>query len=284
MKKAVLVILAIAASVAALAVWQQLAPSRLTAAQQEEQRQAAQDMEAIEAARQETLNDAADLPEEAPAAEPQQEEEEPVAQEAQNITDQDVLHVKFATSKGDVVVELHRDWAPRGVERLVELIRTGYYQDAKFFRVVTRPRPFVVQFGIAADPAVSAMWRERTIQDDPVKESNVAGTLTYAMAGPNTRTTQLFINLSDNRNLDGMGFAPIGKVVEGMDVVRSFNDQYQDAPTSRQMQIQSQGNAFLDGQFPGLDYITSATFVAWSPAEKDEEEAASDETAEESAE
>ena len=124
--------------------------------------------------------------------------------------------VKFATSEGDFVVESQREWAPLGVDRFYNLVKNGYYDGVCFFRVISG---FMAQFGIHGDPKVSAAWRPERMQDDPVKQSNKRGYISYAMAGPNTRTTQLFINYTDNSRLDQMGFAPIARVVEGMDVV-----------------------------------------------------------------
>lgn len=188
-------------------------------------------------------------------------EAKPEATPAKEDAVPDVFKVKFECSNGDFVVECHKDWAPRGVERFHELVTQGFFPEVKFFRVVTKPRPFVVQFGISGDPKIAAKWRDNTISDDPVKKSNVKGTLTFATSGPNSRTTQLFINLGDNKNLDGMGFAPIGVVVEGMETVASFNDEYQEAPSQSQGMIQGRGNAFLDEKFPGLDFIRQAKIV-----------------------
>ena len=161
--------------------------------------------------------------------------------------------VRFDTSKGPFVVEVHRDWAPNGVDRFYELVQSGYYEEARFFRVVPN---FVVQWGINKDPKVSAQWREKNIPDDPVKESNRRGYITYAKRGPDTRTAQLFINLADNASLDATGFAPFGKVTEGMDVVQNLYAGYGQTPD--QSLIQSQGNAYLQSQFPQLDYIKTA--------------------------
>ena len=161
--------------------------------------------------------------------------------------------VTFDTSKGPFVVEVHRDWAPLGADRFYELVKTGFFTDARFFRIV---KGFVVQFGINKDPDVEAKWRAQNIQDDPVKESNKRGYLTYATAGPNTRTTQLFINLADNAQLDGQGFAPFAQVVDGMDVVENLYAGYGEQP--QQPLIESQGNQYLQSQFPQLDYIKSA--------------------------
>ena len=161
--------------------------------------------------------------------------------------------MKFDTSKGPFVVEVHRDWAPNGVDRFYELVQSGYYDESRFFRVVPN---FVVQWGINRDPKVSQEWRQKMIPDDPVKESNRQGYITYAKSGPDTRTTQLFINLADNASLDGMGFAPFGKVIEGMDVVQNLYSGYGQTP--QQNLIQLQGNDYLQSQFPQLDYIRTA--------------------------
>jgi len=165
-----------------------------------------------------------------------------------------VFLVDLELTTGPVVLEIHEDWAPNGVARFRELVEAGYYDGARFFRVLP---DFVVQWGIAADPAVSAKWT-MPIADDPVVESNVRRTITFAATSqPNSRTTQLFINLGDNSNLDSMGFAPFGEVIEGMPNVRAINAEYTDQP--EQGQIYDQGNAYLDANFPGLDEIVSAT-------------------------
>lgn len=163
--------------------------------------------------------------------------------------------LRFETTKGNIVIELMPDAAPLGVARVKELVAAKFYDDAAFFRVVPG---FVVQFGMAADPAVNAQWRSKPIQDEPVKGSNKRGYLTFAKTGaPNSRTTQLFINLADNANLDSMGFAPIGKVVEGMDVVDKINAEYRERP--QQPAIEAKGNAYLKAEFPKLDFIKTAT-------------------------
>ena len=173
----------------------------------------------------------------------------------------DVFHVKLDTSKGTIDIEVHRDWAPAGATHLFQLVKSGFYDGARFFRVV---RGFVVQFGINGDPQTNAMWANATLPDDPVKQHNVTGTVTYAMRGPNTRSTQLFINLADNRgSLDRQGFAPIGKVVEGMPVVLELHSAYGDMPPMGQgpdpARLQQQGNDYLDSHFPRLDFIKKAT-------------------------
>jgi len=169
-------------------------------------------------------------------------------------TGADVYKVNLDTSKGPVVIEVHRDWAPLGADHFAALVKAGYYDGNRFFRVVPN---FVVQFGISGDPAATAKWKDMNLQDDPVKQSNTAGTVTYATAGPNTRTTQLFINLADNQRLDASGFAPFGKVVSGMDVVQNIYRGYGEGP--QQPLIEAQGNAYLQSQFPMLDYIKKAS-------------------------
>jgi peptidyl-prolyl cis-trans isomerase A (cyclophilin A) len=173
----------------------------------------------------------------------------------------DLFKVNLDTSKGAVVIEVHRDWAPIGADHFYNLVKTGFYDEARFFRVV---RNFVVQFGIAANPETHRLWESIALPDDPVEQHNARGTVTYATRGANTRTTQLFINLKDNRqSLDGQGFAPFGKVVEGMDVVDRLYDSYGDMPPRGQgpdpKQIQLRGNEYLQSRFPRLDYIKKAT-------------------------
>jgi peptidyl-prolyl cis-trans isomerase A (cyclophilin A) len=169
---------------------------------------------------------------------------------------------KFETSKGDFVIEVTRDWAPLGADRFYNLVQNGFYDDVRFFRVISG---FMAQFGINGDPKLSATWREQRIKDDPVKGSNTRGMVTYAMAGPNTRTSQIFINLVDNVRLDGMGFAPFGKVVEGMDVVDKLHSGYgEGAPRGAgpdQGRVQAEGNAYLNKEFPNLDYVKKATIM-----------------------
>jgi peptidyl-prolyl cis-trans isomerase A (cyclophilin A) len=175
----------------------------------------------------------------------------------------ETFKVQFNTTKGKFIIEVTRSLSPLGADRFYNLVRSGYFKDVAFFRVIPG---FMCQFGIHGDPAVSAKWREAGIADDPVKGSNTRGTITFATAGPNTRTTQLFINFGDNRNLDGMGFSPFGTVIEGMDVVDKINSEYgEGAPNGRgpdQGRVQGEGNAYLKKDFPNLDYIKSATIVA----------------------
>lgn len=168
---------------------------------------------------------------------------------------------KFTTTKGDFVVEVTRAWAPRGADRFYNLVKNGFFTDAAFFRVVVTPVPFIVQFGMPADPKVGQAWFNQNIPDDPLKHSNTAGTIVFANAGANTRTTQLFINLADtSSNLDHQaGFSPFGEVVQGMDIVKKLYSGYGEAPD--QNAIRAQGKAYLDKNFPKLDSIKSAAVV-----------------------
>jgi peptidyl-prolyl cis-trans isomerase A (cyclophilin A) len=176
----------------------------------------------------------------------------------------DVFLARFDTSKGPFVIEVHRDWAPNGADRFYNLVANGYYDGVRFFRVIPG---FMAQFGIHGDPALNAVWRDATIPDDAVKASNTRGMVSFAMRpGGNTRTTQLFINFADrNAQLDGMGFAPFGKVVEGMEVVDALYGGYgEGAPAGRgpdQERAQQEGNGYLNKSFPQLDYIRTARIV-----------------------
>jgi peptidyl-prolyl cis-trans isomerase A (cyclophilin A) len=172
----------------------------------------------------------------------------------------DIFKARFSTTAGDFVVEVHRDWAPLGADRFYNLVRSGYFTNAAFFRVV---KGFVVQFGLSASPAVNKVWSVARIQDDPVVQSNKRGTLVFATAGPNTRTTQFFINYADNSRLDGMGFAPFGTVVEGMDVVDKIFPGYREKP--QQDLITDQGDAYLKANFPMIDKIKLARVVPTAP-------------------
>ena len=176
------------------------------------------------------------------------------------------FQVKFETTKGDFVIEVHRDWSPHGAARIYELVNAGFYDDCRFFRVIREPEPFMVQWGINGDPKVMKKWRDANIPDDrPTganQQSNLPGFVSFAKTDfVNSRSTQLFVNYVDNSFLDSKGFTPFGKVLSGMDVVTSLNSKYGGAPSEQQGQIQDEGNAFLDKAFPGLDSITKASFV-----------------------
>jgi peptidyl-prolyl cis-trans isomerase A (cyclophilin A) len=169
--------------------------------------------------------------------------------------------VKFDTSAGVFVVQVKREWAPNGADRFYNLVKHGYYDECRFFRVIAG---FMVQFGISGDPALNNVWRGARIAPDAVKQSNKRGFITYAMGGsPDTRTTQVFINFGDNGNLDRSGFAPFGQVVSGMDVVDKIYSGYgEGAPSGagpEQGRTQMEGNAYLTKGFPKLDYIKKAT-------------------------
>jgi peptidyl-prolyl cis-trans isomerase A (cyclophilin A) len=167
--------------------------------------------------------------------------------------------VKFDTTRGAFTVTVTRAWSPLGADRFYNLVKHHFYDNAALFRVVPG---FVVQFGINANPAVSAAWKHADIKDDPVTESNKRGTVTFATAGPNTRTTQVFFNLKDNGRLDGMGFSPFGVVDgSGMNVVEMMYEGYGDSAGPDQDQLEKQGDPYLKKGWPKLDYIKSATLV-----------------------
>jgi peptidyl-prolyl cis-trans isomerase A (cyclophilin A) len=179
----------------------------------------------------------------------------------------DTFRVKFETSKGDFTLEVQREWAPLGADRFYNLVVNDYFTDVRFFRNIPG---FMVQFGIHGDPDISKAWKEATIPDEPVKSSNAKGYISFAKGGPDSRTTQVFINHKDNLRLDQMGFSPFGRVVEGMDVVERLYGGYGEAaPRGRgpsQMRIHQEGNAYLIKGFPELDYIKKATVIAEKPA------------------
>jgi peptidyl-prolyl cis-trans isomerase A (cyclophilin A) len=173
----------------------------------------------------------------------------------------ETFQVKFDTSKGEVLIEVHRDWSPIGAARFYDSVKAGFYDETRFFRVVP---DFMVQWGINGDPKVQAKWREATIKDDQPKgknrQSNKRGFITYAKSGaPHSRTTQVFINFKKNDFLDSQGFTPFGEVIKGMEVVDKINAQYGEKPD--QQAVQFEGNAYLNKKFPNLDYIKTATVV-----------------------
>jgi peptidyl-prolyl cis-trans isomerase A (cyclophilin A) len=165
------------------------------------------------------------------------------------------------TSRGTITVELVREWAPNGVDRFYNLARAGYYDDSRFYRVLYG---FVAQFGISADPSIANFWGSRTIRADSVRTSNVRGTITFAQFKPTDRTTNVFINLRDNVNLDTLGFAPIGRVVHGMEVADSLNAQYGELPISEPplgdvKRLYRESNKYMDVKYPKLDRILKIT-------------------------
>jgi len=173
----------------------------------------------------------------------------------------ELYKAQFTTTRGDFVVEVHREWAPLGADRFYNLVKNGYFTNAAFFRVVPN---FIVQFGLSANPAVNKVWMNANLKDDPVMGSNKRGTVVFATAGPNTRTTQLFINFGDNAGLDRQGFAPFGTVTDGMDVVDKIYPGYGERPD--QQRITEEGKAYLDKNFPMLDSIKAARILPAEPA------------------
>jgi peptidyl-prolyl cis-trans isomerase A (cyclophilin A) len=189
----------------------------------------------------------------------------PAVPAGRNAKAPDILRVKFVTTKGDFVIEADRGFAPLGADRFYNLVKSGFFTNARFFRVVSG---FMAQFGIPASPALNKAWQNSNIQDDPVLQSNRPGMVTFAKSSaPNSRSTQIFINLVDNGSkLDNQGFAPFGMVLEGMEVVQKLYSGYGDMPSMGghgpdPTLIQSQGNAYLDKNFPNLDTIKSATII-----------------------
>ncbi len=174
----------------------------------------------------------------------------------------DVYRVKMETTTGDLIIEVHREWAPLGADRFYNLVKIGYFNDVAFFRVLAG---FMAQAGFHGNPAVSQVWLNARIKDDPVKQKNYPGTVTFATGGPNTRTAQFFINYGDNSYLDDSGFAPFGKVVEGFESVESlYSDYGEGAPNGKgpaQGKVYRLGNDYLKAEFPELDYITRASIV-----------------------
>jgi len=173
--------------------------------------------------------------------------------------------VKFETSKGNFVIEVFRNWSPYGADRFYYLVKNGFYNNVRFFRVV---EGFMAQFGYHGDPQVTAIWSEMTFPDDPVKGSNLRGYVTFAKgAAPNSRSTNIFINYGDNSYLDRIGFSPIGKVVEGMEVVDQLYSGYGDSSSSggrgpEQSILRTEGNEYLNREFPNLDYIKKASIIS----------------------
>jgi len=167
----------------------------------------------------------------------------------------------FDTSKGTFVITVHKDWAPKGADRFYNLVKNGFFDDIRFFRVIPN---FMAQFGIHGTPAVAAAWQSARITDDPVKQSNKRGFVTFATAGPNTRTTQLFVNYGDNTSLDKQGFSPFGEVTTGMDVVDKLYNGYGEIYKRSDFQLQqflTQGNAYLAKGFPRMDSVKAATIA-----------------------
>ena len=174
----------------------------------------------------------------------------------------DTFRVQFDTTQGKIIVEVHREWAPNGADRFYNLVKVGFFADVAFFRVIDG---FMVQFGMHGDPKVTREWNRAVIRDDKVTQQNLRGMISFAKTNkPNSRTTQLFINLSDNKNLDAMGFAPFATVVSGMDVVDKIHKIGEGAPRGpgpAQGRIKNLGNEYLKKNFPQLDYLKKATLL-----------------------
>jgi len=174
----------------------------------------------------------------------------------------DLFRVKMETTAGEFIIEVHREWAPLGADRFYNLVKIGYYSNVAFFRVL---KGFMAQAGFHGDPDVSKVWLNARIKDDPVKQKNYPGTVTFATGGPNTRTAQFFVNYGDNSYLDDSGFAPFGKVVEGFESVKELYSGYGEGePNGKgpsQAKAYSRGNAYFKAEFPELDYITKATVI-----------------------
>ena len=175
----------------------------------------------------------------------------------------DVYKVKMETTAGSFVIEVHRDWAPKGADRFYNLVTIGYYNDVAFYRVI---KGFMAQTGMNGDPAVTAAWSTARIPPDKVKQSNTKGRVTFAMGGsPDTRTTQIFINYADNSFLDASGFAPFGEVVEGFETVKELYNGYGEGQPQGKGPSQAKffrgGNDYLKGSFPKLDFIVTATII-----------------------
>ncbi len=179
-----------------------------------------------------------------------------------NQTAPEVFKARFETSKGTYIVQVTRKWAPHGADRFFNLVKNGFYDDVRYFRVISG---FMVQSGISGDPAVNQKWQPARIEDDPVTQSNTRGRITFATSGPNSRTTQVFISFGDNAFLDTKGFSPFGEVVEGMEVVDKLYAEYgEGAPRGKgpdQGRMQKEGNAYLEKDFPMLDYVKTASIV-----------------------
>jgi peptidyl-prolyl cis-trans isomerase A (cyclophilin A) len=174
----------------------------------------------------------------------------------------ETFKAKFTTTQGDIVIQVTRAWAPLGADRFYNLVRGGFFTNATFFRVIPG---FMAQFGLSADPKVTAVWSTETLKDDPVKESNKRGFISFATSGPDSRTTQMFINFADNARLDGMGFSPFGEVVEGMDVVDKLYSGYGENPPTTQGSITQLGKPWIDKNMPKADSIKIASIVPTVP-------------------
>ena len=169
-------------------------------------------------------------------------------------TGRDPFVVRLETTKGNVLIKVHPDWAPRGAKRFRELVESGFYDGCKFFRVI---EGFMAQVGMSGEPALNSQWDKKKLRDDPVIQSNKPGFVTFATSGADSRTTQFFINMGDNSKLDSQGFSPFGKVIQGQEIVESLYNRYGEQPN--QDRIRRSGNSYLETEFPQLDAIVRAT-------------------------
>lgn len=267
MKRKLITMVIVAAVLGGIIVVNQYEPARLAQAHYEAEQEAQLAIEdASQRATQEQLESSRQEMQENFLMSREVEEQERLAQEAE-AKENPNYKVLFECSNGNIELEVKTSLAPIGAAQFKEAIEDGVYDGARFFRVIPG---FMVQFGIPGDPEQSAKWKAKTIKDDPVKASNTRGTLTFATSGPNSRTTQLFINFADkNSFLDNQGFAPFAKVTKGMDVVDSINAQHRERPD--QGAIQELGNAYLESKFPELDYIKKATVIEIQEEESKEE-------------
>lgn len=241
MSKTVFVVAAVAVALAGIFAYQLVSQPRLTQAQIDATKET---LKKLEAAKAETKTP---------------EQPQPAEKAAMEWPEKcpDTFKINFECSNGSFVMQCHKDWAPIGVEHFYNLLKLGFYDNARFFRVVPG---FVVQFGMPGDPAMGAKYGEENIKDEPVTKSNTPGMVTYAKTNaPNSRSTQLFINLGNNAQLDRMGFAPFAEILEGMDVVKKINAEYGEQPN--QGLIRAQGNAYLEQAFPRLDYVKKITLI-----------------------
>lgn len=249
MKKNVITVAIVIAILAGLTFVNRLEPERNESDLLEQQIEAAEQIEKAEKAEMEAKAKAIEEAEKAAL------ENAPVEVEAIST---EPIRVKFAMSTGDVLIELYPEWSPLGVAQFVKALESGVFDESRFYRALPE---FIVQFGIPANPELTAYWLMKNIKAEPVKTTNARGTVTYAklMTNPDSRTTELFINIGDNGRLDELGFPPIGKVIEGMEFVDKIYMGYTDEPDASR--IERIGNAYLKENFPKLDYIKKATIV-----------------------
>lgn len=254
MKKNQLVTVAVvAAFIAAIIGVNMFQPSRISEQRMQEQAEAQRQLE--EAGKQTTVKDELEVSIDGAAAAKITGQESAVVTAA---APADPFQVEFQCSNGTFIVEVYPEWAPIGAEQFRQIIEAGIYDQARFFRVLPN---YVAQWGIPGDPEQAAIWDKKTILDDPVKKSNTRGTIAYATSGPNSRSSQVFINLSDTNNrLDSMGFAPFGKVIKGMEVVDAIFNGYRE-DSNEQGEIAAKGNAYLKEYFPKLDFIKEAKIL-----------------------